>query len=96
MYEPAILWEQLAIRNQQADCAFRPTGSAQQPAEEYRRRFPLMTADQEELAANSANEHESRTQEMIRVFRVNSWLVFLANCQLLIASFFGCLLTAVC
>jgi hypothetical protein len=27
--------------------------------------------------------------EMIRVFRVNSWLVFLANCQLLIASLFG-------
>jgi hypothetical protein len=50
--EPAILWEQLVIRNQQVDCAFHPTGSAQQPAEEYRRRFPLMTADQEELAAN--------------------------------------------
>jgi hypothetical protein len=92
MNEPAILWEQPAIGNPQADCAFHPTGSAQHPAEEYRRRFPLMTADQEELAANSANsanEHESRTHEMIRVFRVNSWLVFLANCQLLIASLFG-------
>jgi hypothetical protein len=60
--EPAILWEQPVIRNPQVDCAFRPTGSAQQSAEEYRRRFPLMTADQEGLAANSANEHESRTQ----------------------------------
>jgi hypothetical protein len=87
--EPAILWEQLVIRNQQVDCAFRPTGSAQQPAEEYRRRFPLMTADQEELAAIPRMNTNQELNEMIRVFRINSWLVFLANCQLLIASFFG-------
>jgi hypothetical protein len=52
--------------------AFRPKERIHREAEEYRRRFPLMTADQEELAANVANKHESRTNEMIRVFHVNS------------------------
>jgi hypothetical protein len=32
MNEPAILWEQLAIGNQQLSCAFRPTDSTQQSA----------------------------------------------------------------
>jgi hypothetical protein len=58
--ELAILWEQVVIGNRQLACAFRPREAFQQPPEEYRRRFPLMVADQEELAANFANEHESK------------------------------------
>jgi hypothetical protein len=58
------------------------TGSHQQTAEEYRRRFPLMAADQEELAENFANEHESRTKRNDRLFRSNLRLSFwlIASC----------------
>ncbi|MGC2742557.1 MAG: hypothetical protein WA672_05165 [Candidatus Angelobacter sp.] len=66
--------------------AFRPT-LAISNGQRDRRRFPLRAADEEELAANFANERESN--EMIRVFRVNSRLAFLANYQLLIASCLG-------
>jgi len=55
-------------------CAFRHRESSQHSAfssqlKEFRRRFPLMAADQ---ALN----------KMICVFLVNSRLAFLANCQL--------------
>jgi hypothetical protein len=44
--------------------AFRPRKalSNHHSAKEFRRRFPLIAADQEKLAANFANEHESGTE----------------------------------
>jgi hypothetical protein len=45
-----------------------------------------MGTDQEEVAANFANEHESKTKKRIRVFRVDSRLILLAN---LVANGFG-------
>jgi hypothetical protein len=61
------------------------TGSHQQTAEEYRRRFLLKAADQEKLARISRMNPNQELNEMI-VYFVRICGGALANCQLLIAS----------